>query len=101
MSFNRCLEVEFYGSWPHKNDHNGHNLVHKDIIAGEFRLMPNFTTAQVKKVPTYYNTSPVVIRYADHKVWLLETDVFEASTYEYFMIWIIAAQSWVSPGTFI
>ena len=31
---------------PHKNDHNP-NISTKRDISGEFRLMPNFTTAQV------------------------------------------------------
>ena len=58
--------------------------------------MPNFITARVTKVPIYYNTSLVVIRYnANLRVGLLETLVFEASTYEYFVIHMCEVRAFV------
>ena len=38
-----------------------------------------------QKVPIYYKTSLVIISYANARVGLLETLVFEASTYEYYV----------------
>ena len=62
-----CFKVEFCGSKPHKND----DLENSDWC-------PTSQQLKSQKVPIYYNTSLVVISYANLRVGLLETLVFEA-----------------------